>query len=418
MPLSDTQKEVATCDKRFRVIIAGRRWGKTTLAIREMCKVAKEPNKDVYYISPSYRMSKTIIFKRLKKKLLDLRWVKKINETNLEFYLKNGSTIALKGADNPDSLRGVSLSAAVFDEFAFMDPDVWDTVIRPALADQQGPALFITTPIGKSNWAYDMYLMQEEHPEQWKSFTYTTLQGGFVAESEIEAAKAEMSEQQFKQEFEASFVTASNLVAWAFSREHNIKRLEQPSLHTIHVGMDFNVSPATAAIFVQDGQEMYQIDELYMLNANTNDVASELRRRYPQSKIVCYPDPSGRQRRSSAGGQTDFTILQNSGFTVLAPNRHNPIKDRINSYNAQLCTATGVRRLFIDPKCKYTIESLEKYSFKPGTMVPDKPGGEHDFSHMFDAASYCIDYLKPLRRDRDTTPQPQRWGHKITGAYA
>jgi phage terminase large subunit len=415
MALSQTQRIVAESDKRFRVVIAGRRWGKTTLAIREMCKVAREPNKDVYYISPSYRMSRTIIFKRLKQKLLDLRWVKKINETNLEFTLKNGSTISLKGADNPDSLRGVSLSAAVFDEFAFMDPEVWNTVIRPALADQQGSALFITTPIGKSNWAYDLYNMPQDHPEQWQSFTYTTLEGGFVPAEEIEAAKAEMSEQQFKQEFEASFVTASNLVAWAFSREHNVRRIDNPDVNTIHVGMDFNISPATAAIFVQYGQEMYQIDEILMLNSNTNEIAGEIKRRYPQSKIVCYPDPSGRQRRSSAGGQTDFTILQNSGFAVLAPTRHNAVRDRINSYNAQLCNAKGVRSLFIDPKCKYTIESLEKYDFKPGTQVPNKPGGEHDFSHMFDAASYCVDYLKPLKRERDTITQPRRWSHN-TGA--
>lgn len=413
MALSPTQQTVADNNKRFRVVIAGRRWGKTTLAIREMCKVARQPNKDVYYISPSYRMSRTIIFKRLKQKLLDLRWVKKINETNLEFYLKNGSTIALKGADNPDSLRGVSLSAAVFDEFAFMDSEVWDTVIRPALADQQGSALFITTPVGRSNWAWDLYCMQERHPEQWASFTYTTLQGGFVPPEEIEAARAEMSEQQFKQEFEASFVTASNLVAWAFSREHNVRHLDNPSLQTIHVGMDFNVTPATAAIFVHNGKDLYQIDEILMHNSNTNEIASELRRRYPTSQIVCYPDPSGRQRRSSAGGQTDFTILQNSGFTVLAPTRHNPVRDRINSFNAQLCTGTGVRSLFIDPKCKYTIESLEKYDFKPGTQVPNKPGGEHDFSHMFDAASYCIDYLKPIKRVRTESTQPQRWGHKI-----
>jgi phage terminase large subunit len=416
MPLSKTQEEVAACTKRFRVVIAGRRWGKTTLAIREMCKIAREPNKDVYYIAPSYRMSRTIIFKRLKQKLLDLRWVKKINETNLEFSLKNGSTISLKGADNPDSLRGVSLSAAVFDEFAFMDREVWDTVIRPALSDQQGSALFITTPIGKSNWAYDLYCMQEEHRDNWQSFTYTTLEGGFVPPEEIEAAKAEMSEQQFKQEFEASFVTASNLIAWAFSREHNVCRLDAASTAMIHVGMDFNVTPLCAAVFVQHGREMYQIDEILMHNSHTGEVADEIRRRYPQSKIMCYPDPSGRQRRSSAGGQTDFTILQNCGFTVLAPTRHNAVRDRINSYNAQLCSATGIRSLFIDPKCKYTIESLEKYSFKTGTQVPDKPGGEHDFSHMFDAASYCIDYLKPIKRDRSEISQPRRWAHN-TGAY-
>jgi hypothetical protein len=408
MPLSDTQLEVANCTKRFRVVVAGRRWGKTTLALREICKVAKDPNKEVYYISPSYRMSKTILWKRLKNKLQDLRWVKKINESELSIVLKNNSTISLKGADSPNSLRGISLSAAVFDEFAFMDPDTWDTVIRPALADQQGTALFITTPIGKGNWAFDMYNMERDYPEQWKSFTYTTLQGGFVPPEEVEAARNEMSEQQFKQEFEASFVTASNQVAWAFT-EDNIRRLESPDTRTIHVGCDFNVSPVTAAIYVIQGETMYQIDEVNIMNSNTQEMADEIKRRYPKSQVIAYPDPAGRQRKTSAGGNTDFTILQAAGFTVKAPLRHDLVRDRINSYNARLCSATGIRRLFIDPRCKYTLESLEKFCFKEGTQVPDKDSG---FDHLFDAASYAVQYLFPLKKEM---PEyiPQRWGHQL-----
>jgi phage terminase large subunit len=412
MPLSLTQQEVANSDKRFRVVIAGRRWGKTTLAIREMCKVAKEPNKDVYYISPTYRMSRTIIFKRLKKKLLDLRWVKKINETNLEFMLKNGSTISLKGADNPDSLRGVSLSAAVFDEFAFMDSETWDTVIRPALADQQGSALFITTPVGKNNWAFDLFNMPEKSSD-WASFTYSTIQGGFVTEEEIQAAKAEMSEQQFKQEFEASFVTASNQVAWAFSREHNIKTIDKPDTSQLIVGLDFNVSPAVASIMIRLGEALYVIDEIHALNSHTTEIVEELLRRYPTSKITAYPDPAGRQRRSSAGGATDFTILTNAGFKVLAPNSHMLVRDRINCLNARLCNTLGIRNLFIDPKCKYTIESLEKFCYKPGTQIPEK-GGDYDFSHMFDALSYAVSYLFPIRRNLDHDAMaPQRLGHRL-----
>lgn len=407
MPLTQPQQLVAYDTHRFRVVVAGRRVGKSSLAIREMCKYAKEPNKTVWAIYPTYRMARTIIFKRLKERLLDLRWVTKINETNLEFTLKNNSVISLKGADNPDSLRGSSLSAAIFDEFAFMDEKSW-MVIRPALADQQGPALFLTTPIGKSNWAFDLYNMQEKYPDQWRSFTFTTREGGLVSEEEIEAARNDMSEQQFKQEFEASFVTASNLVAWAFSREHNLRTLKEPDLRQLHIGIDFNVSPCTGAVYVQQGEEMYQIDEISMLNSNTQELADEILRRYPKSKITVYPDPSGRQRKTSAGGATDFTILETAGFTVKAPFKHDPVRDRINSYNARLCSATGIRRLFIDPKCKYTIESLEKFCFKPGTQVPDK--GE--FDHMFDAASYCIQYMFPLRKE---TPEyrPQRWGHKL-----
>jgi PBSX family phage terminase large subunit len=409
MPLSATQQTVANCDKRFRVVIAGRRWGKTTLAIREMCKIAREPGKDVYYISPTYRMSRTIIFKRLKEKLLDLRWVKKINETNLEFLLKNGSTISLKGADNPDSLRGVSLSAAIFDEFAFMDSETWDLVIRPALADQQGSALFITTPVGKNNWAFDLFNMQQQHPDTWASFQYTTLQGGFVPEQEVEAARSEMTAQQFQQEFEASFVVGQSLVAWEFDRKDHVKELDNPNTAVLHVGMDFNVSPITAAIFVQKGDIMWQIDEIVMQNSNTQELSDELIRRYPQSRITCYPDPAGRQRKTSAGGQTDFTILQNAGFSVKAPNSHNPVRDGVNAVNSMLCSAGGQRRFFVDPRCKRLIECLERHNYKPGTTVPDKDAG---YDHLTDAARYYFDYVFPVRREVIEQP-PQRWGHAI-----
>lgn len=408
MPLSAVQQEVVNSKKRFKVCIAGRRMGKTTLAIREICYHARQPNVNVWLVGPSYRSIKMVAWKQLKHKLLDLRWAAKVNESSLEITLKNGSVISLKGSDSPDSLRGSKLAFCAIDEIADCDPDLFPEIIRPALADSQGGALIIGTPKGKNSHAYKLFCMAEEHPESWHSFQYTTAQGGFVKQEELDAARLEMDERTYRQEFEATWETFSGVIAYNFSREHNLKRLENPDLRHLLVGMDFNTSPCTAAIFVQLGKEMYQIDEISMLNSNTQEVAEELLRRYPKSKITCFPDPSGNSRRTSASGATDFTILRNSGFEVKAPTRHNLVRDRINSFNARLCSIDGVRHLFIDPKCKYTIESLEKYCYKEGTQVPDK--GQWD--HMFDAASYCIDYLFPIKRDIE--PQlPQRWGHAL-----
>jgi hypothetical protein len=409
MKLSLPQDIIAKDPHRFKVVIAGRRFGKTFLSIRQLCFAAKEPNREVFYITSSYRSAKMIVWKPLKRRLLDLRWAAKVNESELSIILKNGSTISLKGAENPDSLRGPSLSYCVIDEMAEVDPDLWFEVIRPALADQQGGALFIGTPKGKGNWSYDLYTMDEQH-EDWKSFQFKTIDGGWVKPEEIEAARRELDARTFRQEFEATFETFEGTVAYNFSREHNIKTLPAPDLRTLHIGMDFNTSPVTAAVYVQQGKEMYQIDEIHMLNSNTAEMAQEISRRYPTSKIICYPDPAGQQRKTSASGATDFTILRNAGFELKAPKAHNLVRDRINSYNARLCSSDGIRHLFIDPKCKYTIESLEKFCYKEGTQVPDK--GQWD--HMFDAASYCIDYLFPIKRDRDPNLiQPNRWGHAL-----
>jgi hypothetical protein len=410
MPLSTPQKEIVNDLRRFKVVIAGRRFGKTTVAIREVCKHARIPDVTVWMIGPTYRSIKMVAWKQLKHKLLDLRWVEKINESELSITLKNGSLIALKGSDNPDSLRGAKLAFCAIDEIADCDPDLFPEIIRPALADCEGGALIIGTPKGKNSHAYELFCMSEDHPDTWASFQYTTAEGGFVKESELEAARKEMDERTYRQEFCATWETFSGVVAYNFSREHNLRRLDNPDLRRLHVGMDFNTSPCTAAIFVQQGKELYQIDEISMLNSNTQEVAEELRRRYPTSEIICYPDPSGNQRKTSASGATDFTILRNAGFQIKAPARHNLVRDRINSYNARLCSIDGIRHLFIDPKCKYTIESLEKYCYKEGTQVPDK--GTWD--HSFDAASYCVDFMFPLKRDLDpNTMRPQRFGHSL-----
>jgi len=410
MPLSWCQHTVANDPHRFRVVITGRRWGKTHLAIRELAYHARMPNKECWYIAPTYRQAKQIVWKKLKTRLLDLKWAHKINESELSIVLKNGSTIALKGADNPDSLRGSSLSFVVLDEFAYIDEETWTAVIRPSLADQQGPAIFFSTPLGKSNWSYELYNLSKLYPNDWASFQYTTLDGGNVTAGEVDSARNDLDERTFRQEFMATFETYGSTIAYNFNRETHITPITVTPQHLkdIHIGIDFNNSPITAAIMYKQGDSLYQFDEIYMNDSNTEELANEISRRYPTSKITVYPDPAGRQRKTSAGGQTDFTILSSWGFTIKAPNSHNPVRDRINSFNARLKNTNGQVHYYIDPKCKHTIESLEKYTYKEGTQQPDK--GKYD--HMFDALTYCVDYLYPLKRHTEHII-PERFGHRL-----
>ena len=179
--------------------------------MNEMAKVARFPNKNVWYVAPTYRMCRQIIWEQLKYRLQDLNWLKKSNETDLSLLLKNGSKISLRGADNPDSLRGISLDFVVFDEFAMIDEKAWSEVIRPTLSDRRGSALFISTPMGQANWAYDLYNRGKDINEHaWESFTYSTLDGGNVSSEEIEQARRDLDERTFRQEYEATFETYSN----------------------------------------------------------------------------------------------------------------------------------------------------------------------------------------------------------------
>jgi hypothetical protein len=366
------------------------------------------PDKEVWYVAPTYKQAKMIVFKKLRKKLLDLRWLRKINETNLSFELKNGSTISLKGADNYDSLRGVGLDFLVMDEFADIDPAAFFETLRPTLADKMGKALFIGTPKGM-NWAKDLYDMADEYPDEWASFQFTTIEGGQVTPEEVEAARRSLDERTFRQEFEATFETFSGRVFYAFDRKYNIRAWEGDLPKEIHIGMDFNIDPMSAVVAVRQGTNLHVIDEIKIYGSNTDEMVDEIKTRYAQMAITVYPDPAGKAGSTKAGGRTDHSILRTAGFTVKAPHGHNAIRDGVNAVNAKLRSSTGITTLFIDPKCKYSIECLEKHTYKEGTSQPDKTGG---WDHFNDALRYLVDFLFPIRQP--TTPPPTRmWSHKL-----
>lgn len=409
MALSWAQQEIVDAPHRFKVVVAGRRFGKTHLAIRELCRAAREPNREVWYVSPTYRQSKMIVWRKLKNKLVDLRWAKKINESDLTIVLKNNSTISLKGADNADNLRGVGLDYLVMDEFAEIDETAWKEVLRPTLADKQGGALFIGTPKGFSNWAHDLYMMETES-DHWKSFQFTTIDGGNVPQEEIDAARQDLDERSFRQEFLATFEEYSGRVYYAFDRKLNVKPHSGEIPKLIYVGCDFNIDPMSAVLFDRHGDTLHAFDEVRIFGSNTNELVDEVYARYPNARIMAFPDPAGRQRKTSAGGMTDIRILQNAGWTVKAHTTHTPIRDRVNSVNSRLKSENGDINLFIDPKCKHTIEGLEKQIYREGTNQPDKTSG---LDHMMDALGYCVDYLFPIKRDYGDIEQPTRWGHKL-----
>ena len=395
MPLSEAQKLVAQSDKRFRVVCAGRRFGKSILAIRELAKFASQPNKKVMYVAPTYGMARNIIFDQLKQKLDDLRWVKKINETRMEIDLVNGSKILLRGADNYDSLRGTGVDFLVMDEVADIKPEAWTEVLRPTLSAQKPPgsALFVGTPKGHNHFK-DLYDLGKTD-DAWQSWQFTTLDGGNVSAEEIEAAKRDLSQKVFSQEYMATFETYSGLVYYNFSLQDSVKKWEPEELKEVFLFCDFNVNPISGAVAVRTQTGLHIIDEIVIYGSNTDELAEEMKTRYPTQKITAFPDPAGAQRKTSAGGRTDISILQNAGFKVLYKPRHPAVKDRINAVNSLLLNTNKERRLFVDPQCREVIKSLSRHTYKEGTQVPNKDDG---FDHMCDAVGYGVEYLFPVTR--------------------
>ena len=404
MKLSPAQQQVSNSNARFRCLVAGRRFGKSFLSINEIAKYAYLPKRNVIYLSPTRQMSKTIIWDELKARLLKVRWVESINESELTIRLRNGSKIMVRSGDNPDASRGLSLDAAIIDEAQDIDPRLITEVIRPALADREGAMLVIGTPKGIGNHLYDIYT----NPN-FASWQFTTAQGGRVTEEELAAAREMLDVRSYRQEFEASFETYENVLYWAFGTE-NIE-LVSPAItekEVLHVGCDFNTSPISAVVCIQRGDHGHIVDEIEIFNSNTNELVAELRNRYPKNPITVYPDASGARRQTSSQGISDHIILQNAGFRVVTGRVNPPVMDRISAVNSRLLNSNNLRRLFINKKCRRMIESLTKMSYKPGTRVPDKDSG---YDHLSDALGYLIWGLWPIKPERTTTDQTKVWSH-------
>lgn len=411
--LTPPQAKVWQKNKRFKVLVCGRRFGKTFLAIAWLLTNASNKKGVHYYIAPSYVMAKTIAWALLKEMAGDR--IKDKNESELKIELKNGSIVVLKGSENHNSLRGVSLSSAVLDEFAFMAHEVWTEVIRPATSDQLAPVLFITSPAGW-NWAKDLHdFAARPENENWEAWTFTTLEGGNVLQSEIEEARKELPERTFRQEYLASFEALSNRVYSNFSHTVHVREdlTPPPEATRLYIGMDFNVTPMSAIVAVKVGDQLHCIDEISIEHSNTTEISQEIITRYVTPitlggdpthpthphhppAITVYPDPSGRSRKTSAvGGETDFTILEGMGFQVRAPRKAPSVADRINEVQALLLNAAGDTKLYIHPRCKELIRCLGGLTYKAGTSQPDKNLG---LDHMTDALGYLIHYEFPLKQ--------------------
>lgn len=407
LSLHNKQMEVYRSKRRFRVVVAGRRWGKTALSRVLIITKARKPKQKIWYVAPTYRMAKQIMWTDLLD-AIPKKWIKKINETTLTITLINKTRIELKGADKPDSLRGVGIHFLVLDEFQDMTEETWTQVLRPTLADTGGHAIFIGTPKAY-NYLYELYKLGQRgatyvdargrvRENEWESWQFPTITSPFIPVLEIEAAKRDMDDKSFKQEFEASFETMSGRVYYPFDRHIHVRPCPFDPKLPIWVGMDFNIDPMSAVVFqLQSDGTLWAIDEIVLFGSNTEEVCDELERRYwrHQNQIVIYPDPAGGQRQH-ARGETDLDILREKGFKKIKYRRKHPfVADRVNAVNRMLRAADGTIRMYVDPKCKHFINSLEQVIYKQGTRDVDKSQG---LEHSGDAGGYCIDMEFPVRR--------------------
>ena len=256
-----SQAEMHSSLRRWNVLVMHRRFGKTVFAVNHLikeCLTCPLPRPRVAFIAPTFTQAKRIAWDYVKYYASVIPGVA-FNETELRVDFPNGARLMLLSAENPDALRGIYLDLAIFDEYGMQNPRVWGEVVRPALSDREGAAVFLGTPAGHNHF-FDLLQQAknecEEGADKWYWKTVKASESGIVKDEELKAAKQQMTEEQFDQEYECSFTASiigayyGKLIAEAEESDRVTKVPYDPSM-PVHTAWDLGVNDATAIWFAQ-----------------------------------------------------------------------------------------------------------------------------------------------------------------------
>ena len=404
VPLHPAQFEIVTSPGRFKVIAAGRRFGKTLLCSM-ICVQAAAEGKRVWWLAPSFPQA-----------MVAWREIEKIGRSlpNTKIYKRdylcefdNGGSIQIKSALNPDRLRGEGLDLAVLDEAAFMRSEVWENTIRPALSDRLGKALIISSPNGK-NWFYHLWLLGKRDESRgndhgYRSFHFATSANPFIAPSEIEQARLSMVERRFQQEYLANFVEGSGMVftpppGCETLRDAATAQLQtQPiEYHKYVFGVDWGRTEdwTVISVFDESLQELVYLERLQKIDYHLQrQFLIALAARFRPHTIVV--------ELNSIGGP-NFEELQRDrylsqvcrrvvGFMSTSASKIEAIED------LALAIKSGNLRFIDEPVLLDELESFEVTISNNGRSIYGSPQGLHDDCVMSLAIGW--QYAKKDRMD-------------------
>lgn len=408
--LNPWQEKVWKDNHRYKVINCGRRAGKSTLVALKMLDYASNNEKKiVWYIAPTYKQAKSIMWEMLAE-MVPQHWIVKKNETELKIKLKNGSQILLKGADNPDSLRGVRIDLAVFDECAFMDKwqTVW-TVIRPTLADSKANVWFISTPNGFNHFK-ELFEMEGD---DWNSHHYTSYDNPHIPKEEIDDAKEHMGEDSFAQEWMGEFRKMVGLIYKDFLREkHMVEMPDFNSLrgpgYTYTRALDFGYGHKSALVYFavnNNGQEIYGYDGMYKEGMTERQIAEVVKAK-DAGRIITNPVADSAQPMS---------IQQLLEFGA----NFNPVEKGPDSVKhgiakvAELLKVradTGKPTLMFNKDLDWIAKEFEQYRWMENKSADTGAIKEVPFKHQDDAMD-AIRYFAMSYKKRQDVPKydKQKW---------
>jgi phage terminase large subunit len=354
------QKQIVSNLKRFSVFVCHRRFGKTVLTVNLLTKWALNTKREAWragYIAPLYRQAEEIAWDYLKRYTAVVPGIA-YNNSKLRADFPNGARITLLGSDNPDSLRGPYWDAVVFDEYAQIRPKVWPEIIRPALTDRKGWAIFIGTPQGHNHF-YDLWSDAKAN-DAWAAMMYKASQTNILDSEELAAARKEMSPEQYEQEFECSFEAA--IVGAYFGPlmqdatvDGRVTGVPHEPLLPVHTAWDLGVDDATAIWFFQlsPGGEIRWIDYMEDNNLGLDHYIKVLKDKpYTYGQHLAPHDIRVREF-STARSRVEFAASLGLRFDVVRPI---PVADGIQAGRSLI-----PRSYFDEKKCDRGIQALKTY---------------------------------------------------------
>lgn len=372
--------------QRWKIAVAHRRAGKTVACVNELIRRAcahKGKNPRFAYIAPQLNQAKDIAWQYLKEYTAFIPGTK-VHESELWVEVPGGARIRIYGADNPDRLRGIYLDGAILDEFGDMDPTVWSQVIRPALSDRKGWAIFIGTPKGKNTF-HQLWTLAEDDPD-WFRLMLKASDTGLLDRKELADAARMMSEDEYAQEYECSFEAAVKGAYYGKEMNDAADRIcgvpYDPRL-PVHTAWDLGVADSTVIWFIQAaGRETRFIDCIKGEGVGLDWYVKRLHERdwlWGNHYL-----PHDVEVRELGTGKSRKEVLAGLGVkATVCPNI--PIEDGIQALRMLLPTA-----YFDKDKCKAGIEALRMYRREWDDKRQEfrtKP--LHDWtSHYADAARY------------------------------
>jgi hypothetical protein len=393
------QAELHADPTRFKVIVFGRRSGKSTFGWNEgVATCLERPNMNVWIVCPTFQQAKDIYWRGgdISRYLLKGMYKKK-NDSDLMVEFDNGSILQLKSAERPDTLKGSGLDLVIWDEVALTRNAgyIWEEVLGPSLSDKHGRAIFISTPKGY-NYFYDLYeIGLSGHEGEWRSWKIPTSESGAPwtltkqGKQELKNLEDRMTEDAFAQEYGADFRRRTGLVFPEFSRETHIRNFEIKTKHLLEMGMDFGYTNPTAFIFsyFDDDDVWYLFDEYYEMGKTIFEHSGMIRARreqYPNGQKAIFGDSEDPQSIAeySRYGLFITPVVKYQNSLTIGIDR---IADRL-----KVDPKTGEPRMYIHPNCRNLIKELESYAWKEyrGDYSDDIPEKGND--HAIDAMRYII----------------------------